>query len=217
MAALTLANMLSRVKRNVPSTTMDTELQDALLEKMTYLVSLDTFPFQEKYVNDTLAAGAVSIVTPDNFASIRSMVIYTAGSERPLNIISAEVFDKLYPNPSEETADEPTDCCIKVAEGYFYFNCPADADYTLRCYFYAIPDDVTDTTVSQLIELAKITVIEWASAQGFRQLGQYDRAKEHDDEGNKNFAAIEKRYALSREADARMISQKEMSVRYRGK
>ncbi len=105
---------------------------------------------------------------------------------------------------------------MKVAEGEIWLNCPTDEAYTIRLYFYKIPDDVTDTTVSQLVELAKLTLIEWASAQGFRQMGQYDRATEHDNEGNKLFAALEKRYALSREEDARMISWKEMKVTARG-
>lgn len=216
MAALSLANMLARVKRNVPSTTMDTELQDALLEKMSYLVSLDIFPFQEGYVSTSLAAGEWQMSTPDNFACLKRVSIYTDGHERPIDRLDASIFDQLFPMPSEDTADAPTNCCIKVAEGEIWFNCPTDEVYTIRVYFYKIPDDVTDTTVSQLVELAKLALIEWASAQGFREMGQYDRAKEHDDEGNKDLAALEKRYALSREEDARMISQKEINVKYRG-
>jgi len=46
MAALTLANMLTRLKYIVPTTVMDTELTTCLLERMNYLVSLDTFPFR---------------------------------------------------------------------------------------------------------------------------------------------------------------------------
>jgi hypothetical protein len=53
--ALSLANMLARVKRIVPTTTLDTELQDHLLERMNYLTTLDTFPFQEGYQSATLA------------------------------------------------------------------------------------------------------------------------------------------------------------------
>jgi hypothetical protein len=216
MSALSLANMLSRVKRNVPTTTMDTELQDALLEKMTYLVSLDIFPFQEKYQEASIVEGTWRICTPTNFANLKQLTIYTADSERPLEILGSTEFDKLFPMPSNDDEDKPIYCSVRIAEEEIWFNCPTDATYTIRIYFYQIPDDVTDTTVSQMVELAKLALIEWASGQGFRQMGQYDRAKEHDDEGNKNFAALEKRYALSREEDARMISQKEMNVKYRG-
>ena len=52
--ALSLANMLARVKRIVSTVTLDTELQDHILERMSYLTTLDVFPFQEGYQSTTL-------------------------------------------------------------------------------------------------------------------------------------------------------------------
>lgn len=216
MAALTLAQLLARVKRKVPSTLMDTELQDHIIERMNFLVTADCFPFQEGYQSVSLAAGGVSVATPDNFASVRSLVVYTATFERPLTYVDPVEFDKLFPNVSNIEPAEPKFYTIKVAEGAFYFDCPATQTLTLYCYFYKIPDDATDTTVSQLTELAKLTLVDWAAADGFRDMKEFDRANLMEAQGDKKFAAMKRRYQLSRENDSRFVSLKEFSMGQRG-
>ena len=214
MAALTLANMLARVKRNVPTTTMDTELQDALLERMNYLVSLDVFPFQEGYEEATVTS-EYRLSTPNNFAYLKDLIIWESGSERHLTILDPVTFDQMFPKPNENDVATPTYCCVRIAEGEFWFNCPVDS-MVIRAYFYKIPDDATDITVSQLTELAKITLIKWASADGFREMGQHDRADKWEAEGNKTFLAMKKRYQLSREEGTQMISGKQVHDQYTG-
>lgn len=214
--ALSLANMLARVKRIVPTTTLDTELQDHLLERMNYLSTLDTFPFQEGYQSSTLAAGAISMATPDNFAIQKALYIFTAGSQRTLVYLDAREFDSRFPNPLDLGAEKPTYFTIKVAEGTYYFNCPSDGTYTIYNYFYEIPDDATDTTVSQLTEMAKITLIDWAAADGFRDMKEFDRADHLERSGNTKLAALKRRYQLAREEGARFISAKEHFLGYKG-
>lgn len=216
MAALSLANMLARVKRIVPTTTLDTELQDAILERMNYLTTLDAFPFQEGFQSATLSAGDSSMATPDNFASQRSLVLYTANSERPLEYLDAMAFDSMFPNPANQGSEKPRYFTIKAAESSYYFNCPSDADYTIYNYFYKIPDDATDTTVSQLTEMAKLTIVDWAASDGFRMLKEFDRADQLERSGDKKFAALKRRYQLSREEGAKFISQKAVFNNYRG-
>jgi hypothetical protein len=214
--SLSLANMLTRVKYVVPSVTMDTELGDAILERMNYLVALDAFPFQEGYQSVSLAAGNYNMATPDNFAYVKTLVIWTAGSDHVIEKMDSTEFDKRFPNPSEGTADKPRFFCIKVAESEVWFDCPTDQTYVFRMHFLKIPDDATDTTVSQLVELAKLTIDRWACADGFRMLQEYDRADKMEEEGNRFFKALEKRYQLSREEDFRVISFKEAKLGYRG-
>jgi hypothetical protein len=214
--ALSLANMLARVKRIVPTTVLDTELQDHLLERMNYLTTLDAFPFQEGYQSTTLTAGDTSLATPDNFAAQISLRIYTAGSERPLTYLDPIAFDKRFPNPSDLSSEAPTFYTIKVSEGAYYFNCPVDAAYVIYNYFYKIPDDATDTTVSQLTEMAKLTLIDWAAADGFRDMKEFDRADHLERSGNTKLAALKRRYQLSRESDACFISAKEDFLGYKG-
>ena len=207
--ALSLANMLARVKRIVPTTVLDTELQDAILERMNYLATLDVFPFQEGFQSATLAAAGTSMATPDNFAAQKSLVLYTADSQRPLTYLDPPTFDQMFPNPSENTSGKPTYYTIKVSEGSYYFNCPADAAYTIYSYFHKIPDDATDTTVSQLTEMAKLTIVDWAAADGFRFMKEFDRADKLERDGDKKLMMLRRRYQLSREQDARFISLKE--------
>jgi len=207
--ALSLANMLARVKRIVPTTVLDTELQDAILERMNYLATLDVFPFQEGFQSATLSSGDTSMATPDNFAAQKSLVLYTADSQRPLTYLDPPTFDQMFPNPSDNDAEKPTYYTIKVAEGNYYFNCPSDAAYTIYSYFHKIPDDATDTTVSQLTEMAKLTLIDWAASDGFRMLKEFDRADKLERDGDKKLMMLRRRYQLSRENDARFISLKE--------
>lgn len=216
MAALSLANILTRVKYIFPSTTMDTELTTAILERMNYLVSLDIFPFQEDFDYVSLASGNYRVATPSNFATIKELQIYTAGYERPLERLDSGVFDNRFPNPSNETAGEPVYYCIKVAEGEIWFNCPTDVTYEFRIYYYKIPDDATDETVSQMVELAKIILIKWASADGFRMTGEHDRGDRMEQEGNEALKALQRRYQLAQEEGACFMSPKQYQGLYKG-
>jgi hypothetical protein len=212
MAALTLANILARVKRLVPTTTMDTELGDAILERIQYLQSLDVFPFTEKYQDTTLAVGDWRVATPDNFAILKDLTVWYSGSERSLEILDPSTFSQMFPKPDEEEQDTPAYCCVNVAEGEIWFNCPVDAAYVIRIVFNAVPDDATDTTVAYLTELAKLTIRDWAAADGFRMLSEHDRAEQLEMQGNNKLAAMKKRYQHSLEEDARFISPKEFHL-----
>lgn len=216
MAALTLANMLARVKRIVPTITLDTELQDHLLERMNYLTTLDAFPFQEGYQSSTLTAGDTTLATPDNFAAQISLSIYTAGSQRPLTYLDPVEFKSRFPNPSDLSSEKPKFYTIMVAESAYHFNCPVDAAYVIYNHFYKVPDDATNVTVSQLTEMAKITLIDWAASDGFRDMKEFDRADRLERSGNTKLAALKRRYQLSREQDACFISPKEHFLGYKG-
>jgi len=207
--ALTLANMVTRVKRIVPTTTMDTELQDAIIERMNYLASLDVFPFQEKYQTATLASGAYRISTPDNFAIPKNLVLWKSGDEYDVEIMDVSTFSKIFPKPDVEDGDFPQYCCFKVAEAEIWFNCPAGEDIPLRMDFNAVPDDATDVNVTQLTELAKLAVIDWAASDGFRMMSEFDRADQLEAQGNNKLAAMKRRYQRAQEEDARFMSPQE--------
>ena len=205
--------MLTRVKRKVPTTTHDTELQDALLERMNFLVSADVFPFQEKYQTTTLPGGQYALASPLNFAVPLALTLWeTNAKEKKIEILDRVEFIRNFPKPDERLANPPSYACVAIAESQIWFNCPADNDYNIRIEFYAIPTDVTDQTVSQLTELAKLTLINWATADGFRMLMQHDEADKWEAQGDKYFATMQKRYQLAQEADARFISPKEEHV-----
>ena len=214
--SLTLANILTRVKQIVPTTTMDTELQAHILERMNYLASIDVFPFQEKHQEDTVTAASYRWATPANFATMKTLIIFTADSQRSLEYLDSKVFDSRFPNPSENTAEKPTYYTIKVAEGEIWFNCPTDIAYDLHSLFYAIPADATDLTVSQLTELAKLTLVHWAASDGFADMKEYDRSEKQERIGNNHLAVLKRRYQLSIENDARFMSPKEAFRMYKG-
>jgi hypothetical protein len=213
--SLSLSDILTRVKYIYTSVLRDTELTAAILERMNYLVSLDVFPFQESYDSTTLAANDYRLATPDNFAILKSLTIWQADFKSQLTIISPVSFENLYPMPTDNTVGIPSHACIKVAEGEIWFNRPADIDYTIRLIYHKIPDDATDTTVSQLTELAKICLVKWAAADGFRMDSEHDRAKALEEEGDKFFKALERRYALAREEEGKFISFREAHIRRR--
>jgi len=176
---------------------------------MNYLISLDIFPFQDGYSYAPVISGTWYLVTPTDFASVKEMVVYTADSEKYLYKMDSKTFSERWPMPSNQDTGMPTYYAIRVAEGQIWFNCPFDASYTIRMLFNKIPDDATDTTVSQLSELAKITIEKWGCADGFRMMGEHDRADRMEQEGNKSLAAMQRRYQLAMENDARIISFKE--------
>jgi hypothetical protein len=186
---------------------------------MNYLVSLDTFPFQEMYEYATLTQGTYQLAAPSNFAVAKSMVVWSPnGSERVLEKLDSTQFDALYPNPSDTSNTSniqqmPTAYCIKVAESQIWFNYVADQTYQVRLLFYAIPSDATDTTVSQLVELAKLALIRWAASDGFRMMRQFDSADAEEAQGNNYLAALKRRYQLAQEEGARFISTKESFTR----
>jgi len=214
---LSLSDILTRAKYYYPSTLRDTELTGAILERMNYLVSLDIFPFQENYLSTTLVSGEYRLSTPSNFAILKGMTIWQTGTERQIVIKDPVEFDRLFPMPSDLSPGPPTSCCVKVAEGEFWFNCPADIDYTIRAYFTQIPDDATNQTVSQMVELAKLVLAKWTASDGYRMDREYDTADRQEMEGNKFLAALKRRYQLAQEQGMRFISPKEEMVMSRMK
>jgi len=207
MASLTLANMLTRVKRIVPSTLMNTELEDALLERMNYLATLDAFPFQERYQEETLISGEYRLATPDNFAYIKSISVWMSDNkEREIDLMDAVTFLELFPKPNEREIGVPIYCCVRINEGEIWFDCPADGNLIIRMESFHIPDDATDVTVTQLTELAKLALVKWASADGFRMMSEFDRADKLEVEGNRYLDAMQKRYGLALERNARIMS-----------
>ena len=60
-----------------------------------------------------------------------------------------------------------------------------------------------------LTEMAKLTIVDWAAADGFRFMKEFDRADKLERDGDKKLMMLRRRYQLSRENDARFISLKE--------
>ena len=186
---------------------MNTELEDALLERMNYLATLDAFPFQERYQEEILYTGEYRLATPDNFAYIKSISVWmTDHKEGEIDLMDAVAFLELFPKPNERELGVPHYCCVRVAEGEIWFDCPADSNITIRMESFHIPDDATDPTITQLTELAKLALVKWASADGFRMMSEFDRADKLEAEGDRYIAAMQKRYKLAMEKNARILS-----------
>jgi hypothetical protein len=196
---------------------MDTEVQDAILERMNYLFSLDILPFHEATNTKSLAANsywfAMSALNAD-ISIVKSLKITTATFENNPVKLAVKTFDEMFPAPANETANEPTNYKIDVAESKIVFNCPMAGTRTISVDFYKVPINIkSSASFASMTELAKLAVGKWAASDGFRMNSEWDRADKLEDEGNKLLAAIKRRYQLAKEEESRIVSAKEWHLR----
>lgn len=163
-----------------------------------------------------LTDGAYYLSTPTRAAVITSIRSTTDGYERNIDLLDETAFNSMYPAPSNRTSGQPTYACLKEAEGKVYFDRPSDGADTLEWEYYEIPTDATASAyVANLNELAKLTLVRWAAADGFSMLNEFDRANSMEEEGNSFLNALKRRYHHAMQENSRFISQKEIFSRKR--
>lgn len=195
---------------------MSAAIYESILEKLQYLVNLEDFPFQQKAISAApdMTAGQAYVTIPTGFNIITGLRIVTTDYERNLTFLDPEDFNEAFPTPENDLNDTPTFCTVKEGESRVYFNTEPDEAYALKWEGTEIPSDATNVSaVTQLTELAKLTLVHWAASHYYGSYSsEYDRAAQEESTGNKYYDALKKRYRRALEHNSRFISPKEMNA-----
>jgi len=201
----------------VPATQISADIENSVLERLNYLVSLDLFAFQQKLsAAPDLTVGLYYLTVPTRAAVITDLRLTLDDYERNIELIDEGVFNQMYPAPQNNAQGKPVHACMREGESKVYFDKPADGTLSLEWGYYEIPTDATSSAyVANLNELAKLTLVRWAAADGFRMLNEFDRAEAMENEGNRFLTALKRRYHHSMQENARFVSIKEIHARKR--
>ena len=218
MAAITLAEINTRVGYNCgkwDSTFLSTHVQPKVLERVSVLAGMEEFEDFLRVTTGTLTAddydyAIASGMSIDDFGIPAGMRITTSGSERRLHHLDRTTFDMMYPKP-----DEASGCPVyySIQEDNLYLYPTPDSAYTYAIRDFMIFSDANLSTVvaDYLPELAKIIIIEYASADVLGGvLNQIQKAAYHEQQGDKKLASYISRWQRKNEEDSGFISPRDL-------
>jgi len=170
----------SKLKRGSTLTTTTTPTAQAvtnwIVRAKEELVEIKNFTFKRRYVTTDTVAAQYRYSMPNDYAggqiSLRDMT-----NDRYLIEWSRGRFDLKYPDPAEETNDEPSVFCVKGME--LWLIPPPAGAYTLELEYGRSGDDATQD-ILWLPELERFRCCDFATAEAFRSLHDYEKAIVYD-------------------------------------
>ena len=137
------------------------------------LVETKNYTFKKRYVTAPTVAAQYRYALPTDYGggalSIRDMT-----NDRLIHVWDEAIFDMKFPDPSEETSDEPLIACIKNME--LWLVPPPDGVYTLELS-YDRTGEATATDFTWLPVIERFRVCDFATAEAFASLHDYDKAQ----------------------------------------
>ncbi len=145
------------------------------------LVEIKNFTFKRRYVTTDTAAAQFRYSMPNDYnggdISLRDLT-----NNRYLREWPRGRYDLKYPDPSEETNDEPQIFCIKDRE--LWLLPPPAGVYALELEYGRSGDDATQD-VLWLPEIERFRCCDFATAEAFRSLHDYEKAAVYNDRWEK--------------------------------
>jgi len=166
-----------KLKRGTLSTTTTpttTQVLAWLIRAKEELAEVRQFTWRRRYVTATLTAGTFRYSLPPDYgggyAKLRDMT-----NDRVIKLLSAHQFDLLYPDISEEANGQIIVAVIKNLE--LWVAPPPDGADVLELEYERTGDDITATDFSWLPEIERFRCCDFATAESFNSLHDYDKAQ----------------------------------------
>lgn len=138
------------------------------------LAEIKNFTFKKRYVTADTVADQYRYALPEDYGggalSVRDMT-----NDRQVSIWNEALFDAKFPDPSEESSNEPTIACIKNNE--IWFIPPPAAAYTIELCYDRTGSGPTWTDFTWLPEIERFRVCDFATAESFASLHDFDKAQ----------------------------------------
>ena len=162
----------------VPSTTqIGYWLERAKME----LSEIRGFTFRRKYAQTTTEAGTYIYGLPPDYnggyTSLRDV-----SNKRSIKLIGRHIFDSKYPDPSDESNNEPRIACIKKMSVWLIP--PPDGAYTLEIEYDRSGAETTENDYSWLPEMERWRCVDFATAEAFKVLHQWSASREYEAKWN---------------------------------
>ena len=131
------------------------------------------YTFKRRYVTGVTVANQYRYALPTDYGG-GALSVRDVTNDRQIRIWDRSIFDMKYPDPSEENGDEPILGCIKNME--LWLVPPPAGVYTLElCYDRS--GEATATDLSWLPVIERFRVCDFATAEAFASLHDYDKAQ----------------------------------------
>ena len=167
----------SKLKRGTlgaTTTPSDTDVARWLQRGKQELSEIKNFTFRKRYATAATVAAQYRYALPSDYGGGR-ISLRDLTNDRQLQFWDEAIFDLKYPDPSEESSDEPTTACIKGLE-LWLFPPPAGV-YTLELCYDTTGSGPTATDFTWLPEIERFRVCDFATAESFASLHDFDKAQ----------------------------------------
>jgi len=137
------------------------------------LVETKNYTFRKRYVTGNTVALQYRYALPTDYGG-GALAIRDMTNDREIRVWDEAMFNLKFPDPSEESADEPTIACIKNME--LWLVSPPAAVYALELS-YDRSGEATATDFSWLPIIERFRVCDFATAEALASLHDYDKAQ----------------------------------------
>lgn len=165
---------LRRGTLSATSTPSDTSVKRWLQRAKQELAEIRQFTWRRRYVTGTLTAGAYRYSLPPDFAG-GHINIRDKTNDNKIKLVNSHVYDTLFPDPEEETSGTILVACIKGLEVWFA-PAPSSND-VIELEYERSGDDITATDFSWLPEVERFRCCDFAIAESFTSLHQWENAQ----------------------------------------
>lgn len=213
---MSLLSLRSMVNGIIQRSDVSAKVTNYIIQNWELLSALDDLPFNFSISSLAWASGtyrrnlsAAGIHIP------YALFIVTSNKEGYIDIIDDRLFTTWFYDVSARLAGTPEYATVRM--NYLYLDRKTSGSLTMQYWFHkvdqswanisAFPD--VSTAVTKFPRIVKSILANWASASFLKsELGQIDKAKIIEAEGNKFYAALQRRYQRIREIDQAFISLK---------
>jgi hypothetical protein len=167
----------SKLKRGTlgaSTTPSDADVARWLARGKQELAETKNYTFKKRYVSASTVAAQYRYALPNDYGG-GNLSIRDTTNDRQLIVWDEAIFDAKFPDPSEESSDEPVIGCIKNLE-LWLMPPPGGIDVIELCYDRT-GDDVGTDDFSWLPQIERFRVCDFATAEAFASLHDFDKAQ----------------------------------------
>lgn len=199
---------LNRGTISASSYPSDTQIAQWLVRGKQEFAKTKMFTWRRRFVTTTTAASVYRYSMPPDYDG-GVVTLKDITNDQEVKIISNSRFDSIYPDLSEVSNSEPSLATVKNME--LWLGPPPGGAYELQMEYIRSGDDATPTDFSWIPEPDRWAIIDFAVAEAFENLHDFEKAGWHRQKymGNLQLArrADSKRRWSSTEKRARNIFQ----------
>jgi len=160
------------------STTPSTiNVQTWLIRAKQELAEIKQFTWKRRYAQATGVAGQYRYGLPPDYTG-GHLSIRDASNDNPIMLVPNHLYDQYFPDMSSETSGDATFATIKGNE--IWFGPPLTGSETLEIEYDRSGDDTTASDFSWLPEIDRFRCCDFATAEAFRSLHQWEAAAVYD-------------------------------------
>ena len=151
----------------------NTQVKNWLVRAKEELAEVKDYSFNRKFAQASLTAGDYRVSLPEDYNG-GLMLVRDTTNDRPINVFAPGFFDRVYPDVSAESQNEPWEATIKNME--LWLQPPANGTTVIEIEYLRSGAPTTATSFDWLPEIERFRCCDFAVAMSFESLHQFDLA-----------------------------------------